>query len=118
MNLNGVQKKKRRRSIKGVTGKKEEIRQRREGIIKNLGNLKISEIADLFGVSKKTILRDLEYIRKHLAQFQSLLCTLWKIAASKLTEDRFIQCVVNFSADSTWYGLPEIWIRNGRWCLM
>lgn len=105
--------KKRRRSIKGVTGKKEEIRQRREGIIKNLGNLKISEIADLFGVSKKTILRDLEYIRKHLAQFQSLLCTLWKIAASKLTEDRFIQCVVNFSADSTWNGLPEIWIRNG-----
>ena len=110
--------KSRRRTVRGRTHKKEALKQRREGVLKNLGKLKISEIADLFGVSKKTILRDLEYITQHLAQFQQCLQRIWKLSFSVFTVEDFAQLVINLSADTSWHGIPEVWMRKGRWCFM
>ena len=104
------------RRTMGLTDKKKQLKNRREEIIRCLGSKKIDEMADLFGVSKKTILRDLKYISDHLSQFQKVLREIMRKKVIKATE--FIQMVITLSCDVTWSGIPEIGWRNGAFVLL
>lgn len=105
-----------RRTLQGKTKKADALKRRREKVLEMIGVLKISEIAGLLSVSKKTILRDLAYISAHLAEFQRILQRLWKMSFAATHE--FIQEVVNRSAYGSWHGVPELMVIEGRWCFM
>lgn len=104
------------RRTMGLTDKKKQLKNRREEIIRCLGSKKIDEMADLFGVSKKTILRDLKYIAEHLSQFQKVLREIMRQKVNKAAE--FIQMVITLSCDVTWSGIPEIGWSNGAFVLL
>lgn len=104
------------RRFMGETEKEKKLKIRREEVIRLLGVKKIGEMADLFGVSPKTILRDLKYIADHLAQFQKVLREVMKRSIRKATD--FIQQVVDLTCDTSWSGLPEIWWKKGEFAFL
>lgn len=105
-----------RRTNCGKTEKKQQLHARREKVIELIGSMKIGEIAELFGVSKKTILRDLDYIASNLRKFQDVLHTIWLRSITKV--DDFVQMIILASCDVAWSGLPEIRYKSRHFMLI
>lgn len=84
-------KRKRKQKLTNLTEKQQEILERRTRVceLKNVNHLKNKEIADILNTSKSMVTRDLQYIKRHPAEFKILLKAYMDMLMDKRETDDY-----------------------------